>query len=139
MLYAGLDLSRKRLDVHILDEDGRTVEVTAVSPDAPGLRRLAAHVLRFGDGVDGAIESMTGHASSMTRSSDTAGMSRSPTQPRSRASLHWPPRPIGSTPGFWPSSRGLRSYRRSGSLTHRSGPSASGPASDFILSTTGPR
>jgi len=59
-LYAGLDLSRKRLDVHILDEDGRTVEVTAVSPDAPGLRRLAAHVLRFGDGVDGAIESMTG-------------------------------------------------------------------------------
>jgi transposase len=60
MLYAGLDLSRKRLDVHILDEDGRTVEVTAVSPDAPGLRRLAAHVLRFGDEVDGAIESMTG-------------------------------------------------------------------------------
>src|SRR5664280_2956119 len=52
MLYAGLDLSRKRLDVHILDEDGRTVEVTAVS--------LAAHVLRFGDEVDGAIESMTG-------------------------------------------------------------------------------
>src|SRR5664280_12242 len=60
MLYAGLDLSRKRLDVHILDEDGRTVEVTAVSPDAPGLRRLAAHVLRLGDEVDGAIESMTG-------------------------------------------------------------------------------
>src|SRR5665811_353854 len=60
MLYAGLDLSRKRLDVHILDEDGQTVEVTAVSPDAGGLRRLAAHVLRFGDEVDGAIESMTG-------------------------------------------------------------------------------
>jgi transposase len=55
-----LDLSRKRLDVHILDEDGRTVEVTAVSPDAAGLRRLAAHVLRFGHEVDGAIESMTG-------------------------------------------------------------------------------
>jgi transposase len=55
-----LDLSRKRLDVHILDEDGRTVEVTAVSPDAVGLRRLAAHVLRFGHDVDGAIESMTG-------------------------------------------------------------------------------
>jgi transposase len=60
MLYAGLDLSRQRLDVHILDEDGRTVEVTAVSPDAPGLRRLAAHVLRFGHEVYGAIESMTG-------------------------------------------------------------------------------
>ena len=30
MSYAGLDLSRKRLDVHVLDEDGQTVEVTAV-------------------------------------------------------------------------------------------------------------
>ena len=60
MLYAGLDLSRKRLDVHILDEDGQTVEVTAVSPDAAGLRRLAAHVLHFGHEVYGAIESMTG-------------------------------------------------------------------------------
>jgi len=27
MLYAGLDLSRQRLDVHVLDEEGRTVEV----------------------------------------------------------------------------------------------------------------
>jgi len=33
MLYAGLDLSRKRLDVHLLDESGSTREVTAVSPD----------------------------------------------------------------------------------------------------------
>jgi hypothetical protein len=24
MLYAGLDLSRQRLDVHVLDEEGRT-------------------------------------------------------------------------------------------------------------------
>jgi transposase len=60
MLYAGLDLSRQRLDVHVLDEEGRTVEVTAVSPDAAGLRRLAAHVLHFGHEVYGAIESMTG-------------------------------------------------------------------------------
>jgi hypothetical protein len=29
MLYAGLDLSRQRLDVHVLDEEGRTVDVTA--------------------------------------------------------------------------------------------------------------
>ena len=27
MLYAGLDLSRQRLDVHVLDEEGRTVDV----------------------------------------------------------------------------------------------------------------
>ena len=33
MLYAGLDLSRKRLDVHVLREDGTTALVTAVTPD----------------------------------------------------------------------------------------------------------
>jgi len=48
MLYAGLDLSRQRLDVHVLDEEGRTVEVMAVHPDADALRTLAAHVLRHG-------------------------------------------------------------------------------------------
>jgi transposase len=60
MLYAGLDLSRQRLDVHLLDEDGRTVEVTAVRPEAGALRALAAHVLRQGQDVTAAIESMTG-------------------------------------------------------------------------------
>ncbi len=60
MLYAGLDLSRQRLDVHVLDEEGRTVEVMAVHPDADALRTLAAHVLRHGGEVSAAIESMTG-------------------------------------------------------------------------------
>ena len=46
---------------------------------------------------------------------------------------------IGSTLGCWPSSRGGSSYRRSGCLTRRSGPSASGPASGSISSITGPR
>ena len=60
MLYAGLDLSRQRLDVHVLDEDGQTVEVTAVRPDVDALRTLATHVLRQGQEVTAAIESMTG-------------------------------------------------------------------------------
>ena len=42
MLYAESDLSRERLDVHILDEEGETVDVTAVRPDADALRTLAA-------------------------------------------------------------------------------------------------
>ena len=37
MLHAGLDLSRKRLDVHLLDERGETVAPTAAPPDAGGL------------------------------------------------------------------------------------------------------
>src|SRR5450759_2876501 len=60
MLYAGLDLSRQRLDVHVLDEEGRTVEVMAVHPDADALRTLASRVLRHGQEVSAAIESMTG-------------------------------------------------------------------------------
>ena len=60
MLYAGLDLSRQRLDVHVLDEEGQTVEVTAVRPDADALRTLAARVQRSGQEVTAAIESMTG-------------------------------------------------------------------------------
>ena len=60
MLYAGLDLSRQRLDVHVLDEEGRTVEVTAVHPDADALRTLAARILAHGQEVTAAIESMNG-------------------------------------------------------------------------------
>ena len=59
MLYAGLDLSRKRLDFHLLDEQGETVAAGAAPPDADGLRTLAR---RFaGDlPVAAAIESMNG-------------------------------------------------------------------------------
>ena len=60
MLYAGLDLSRQRLDVHVLDEDGRTVEVTAVRPDADALRTLVARISHHGQEVSAAIESMNG-------------------------------------------------------------------------------
>ncbi len=60
MLYAGLDLSRQRLDVHLLDEDGRTVGVTAVYPDADALRSLVASIARHGQPVTAAIESMNG-------------------------------------------------------------------------------
>ena len=41
MLYAGLDLSRKRLDFHLLDGDGRTVDVGASPPDVDGLRKIS--------------------------------------------------------------------------------------------------
>jgi len=60
MLYAELDLSRQRLDVHLLDEDGRTVEVTAVRPDADALRTLVARMDRHGQPISAAIESMNG-------------------------------------------------------------------------------
>ena len=38
MLHAGLDLSRRRLDVCLVDDAGELVEHTAAPPDADGLR-----------------------------------------------------------------------------------------------------
>jgi transposase len=60
MLYAGLDLSRKRLDFRLLDQAGETLEVGVAPPDADGLRGLAGRVARFGEPVRAAIESMNG-------------------------------------------------------------------------------
>src|SRR5213594_1979626 len=60
MLYAGLDLSRKRLDFHLLDGDGGTFEVGAAPPDADGLDGLTERLARHGAPVRAAIESMNG-------------------------------------------------------------------------------
>src|ERR671930_648140 len=60
MLYAGLDLSRKRLDFHLLDGEGATVERGATPPDADGLQRLSKRLARHGAPVRAAIESMNG-------------------------------------------------------------------------------
>jgi transposase len=61
MLHAGLDLSRRRLDVCLLSELGEVVDEIVAPPDADGLRYLTGKVAR-GDGepVRGVIESMTG-------------------------------------------------------------------------------
>jgi transposase len=60
MLHVGLDLSRRRLDFHLLDEQGETVEVGAAPPDVDGLLGLAARVGRHRQPVQAAIESMNG-------------------------------------------------------------------------------
>ena len=60
MLYAGLDLSRKRVDVCLLDEDGKRIAVTAAPPDADGLRGLARRLAGHGQPIYAALESMNG-------------------------------------------------------------------------------
>src|SRR5690348_18333772 len=60
MLYAGLDLSRKRLDFRLLDADGATVELGSAPPDADGLRGLVERLDRHQEQVRAAIESMNG-------------------------------------------------------------------------------
>jgi transposase len=60
MLHIGLDLSRKRLDFHVLDASGQTLETGAAPPDADGLRQLARRLRGEGQPLRAAIESMTG-------------------------------------------------------------------------------
>jgi transposase len=60
MLHAGLDLSRRRLDVCLLDEQGAIVQHITAPPDADGLRGLARQVASFGGPVCAAVESMNG-------------------------------------------------------------------------------
>jgi hypothetical protein len=50
-LHAGLDLSCKRLDVCLLNEQGGTVQVTEAPPDADGLRGRARQTAAFGEPV----------------------------------------------------------------------------------------
>ena len=60
MLHAGLDLSRNRLDICLLSDQGELVEEVAAPSDHDGGRALARRVLDYGEPVRGVIESMTG-------------------------------------------------------------------------------
>src|SRR4051794_39850814 len=60
MLHAGLDLSRRKVDVCLLSSDGEIVDEWASPPDADGLRGLAARAAMWGPAVRGVIESMNG-------------------------------------------------------------------------------
>src|SRR4051794_35000369 len=60
MVHVGLDLSRTRLDVHVMDESGTPLAVTTAAPDRGGLAVLADQISGFGSPVSAAIESMNG-------------------------------------------------------------------------------
>ncbi|MBM3146525.1 MAG: IS110 family transposase [Actinobacteria bacterium] len=55
-----LNVSRKRVDVCLLDEHGERVAVTAAPPDADGLRGLAERLAGYGEPIYAALESMNG-------------------------------------------------------------------------------
>jgi transposase len=61
MLHAGLDLSRRKLDVCLLSESGEHVDQLAAPPDADALRALARRIDEvYREPVCAVIESMTG-------------------------------------------------------------------------------
>ena len=61
MLHAGLDLSRRKVDVCLLSEAGEHLDQLATPPDAESLRRLARRIEEVhGQPVCAVVESMTG-------------------------------------------------------------------------------
>src|SRR3954468_2508107 len=60
MVHVGLDLSRTRLDVHVMDKAGAPLAITTAAPDRGGLAVLAERIDGFGGPVYVAIESMNG-------------------------------------------------------------------------------
>src|SRR3954468_2099648 len=60
MLHAGLDLSRRRLDVCVLSDDGELIARTAAPPDVDGLARRRQKIEFHEQPSAGVIESMTG-------------------------------------------------------------------------------
>jgi transposase len=61
MLHAGLDLSRRKIDVCLLSESGEHLDQLATAPDADALRTLARRIEEtHRESVCAVIESMTG-------------------------------------------------------------------------------
>src|SRR4051794_28250589 len=60
MLHAGLDLSRRRVDVCLLSDRGELVAETAAPADVDGLRGLVERVAGHRQPVRAVIESMNG-------------------------------------------------------------------------------
>jgi hypothetical protein len=61
MLHAGLDLSRRKIDICLLSESGEHVDQLAAPPDADALRTLARRIDGvYREPVCAVIESMTG-------------------------------------------------------------------------------
>ena len=58
MLHAGLDLSRRRVDVCLIDDRGELIAETTVPSGGDGLRRLTEGLA--GERVRAVIESMNG-------------------------------------------------------------------------------
>ena len=60
MLHVGLDLSRKRIDVCLISDQGELIGRFTATPDRDGLYGLAARVAVYGEPVRGVVESMNG-------------------------------------------------------------------------------
>jgi transposase len=128
MVHVGLDLSRTRLDVHVMDESGAPLAVTTAVPHAGGLATLAERIAGFGGPVYAAIESMNG-ARFAHDQLELAGWQVEIADAQKVKGLA--PLAAELSAGTW--------CRRSGCPPRRCAPSGSGPGGGCTWSGTGPR
>ena len=139
MLHAGLDLSRRRLEVRVLNDAGDTALETWTPPDRDGLASLVRRVGVFDEPVQGVIEAMNGarfvhdHLEQLGWDIEIADVARS------RDWRRWRARPTASTRGCSRSCPAVIWCRRSGCPPRGSGGTgtgplavASGPASHWV-------
>src|SRR6266508_5959906 len=102
MLHAGLDLSRKKLDVCLLSDQGEHLDQLAVPPDVDSLRRLARRIEEVHrEPVCAVIESMTG-ARIVHDTLEQQGWSVEIADARkSRVLRRWPAKPTRTTRRFF--------------------------------------
>ena len=60
MLHVGLDLSRKRIDVCLISDQGELIDRFTAIPDRAGLYGLARRLAVYGEAVRAVVESMNG-------------------------------------------------------------------------------
>lgn len=60
MIHVGLDLSRRRVDVVVMNPEGGVLEVTSALPDSGGLADLDSRMGAYSPPVLGVVESMNG-------------------------------------------------------------------------------
>src|SRR6476469_1069631 len=102
MVHVGLDLSRTRLDVHVMDEAGTPLAVTTAVPDNGGLAALACRIAGFNEPVHAAIESMNGARVVHDQLEMAGWQCEIADAQKVKAWPRWPARPTRSTPGYWP-------------------------------------
>ena len=137
MLHAGLDLSRRRLDVCLLTDAGEVAAQTVAAPDADGLRHLVARV--NAPRVRAVIESMNG-ARFVHDTLEELGwdvLIADAQKVKGLAPLACKTDKIDAK--AWRCSRNATWCRRSGCPTRRSGANASSRASGCTWSATAPR
>src|SRR5215207_5558339 len=138
MLYAGLDLSRKCLDFHLLEADGATVEVGMAPPDVDGLGGLTQRLARHGEPIRAAIESMNGARFVHDRLELHGWQVEIADAQKVKGLAPLACKTDRIDPGCWPSSHDATWCRRSGYPTPSCAPSGSVRAGACTWSATAP-